>query len=170
MNTLSRFFAPRPLNGLIFLFCAAMIGIALYMEFAMNLEPCPLCIMQRIFFIATGLVALVGALHNPARKGVRVYGVISTLTALAGAGFAIRQIYLQHLPKDQVPQCLPSISYMLQADFPLAQVLRVLFSGDGNCAEILWTDPVLHLGIPHWALIGFVMLAGAGLFQVLRKS
>jgi disulfide bond formation protein DsbB len=166
MNQLS----PRRLNALIFLFCATMIGIALYMEYSMMLEPCPLCIMQRAFFIATGFVALAGAIHNPAAKGTRIYGALTTLTALAGAGFAIRQIYLQHLPKDQIPQCLPSINYMLEADFPLMDVARVLFSGDGNCAEVVWRDPVIGLGIPEWALIGFLMLAGASLFNFFRKS
>jgi Disulfide bond formation protein DsbB len=159
----------RHVNGLIFLFCAAMIGIALYMEHVMFLEPCPLCIMQRVFFILTGLVALIGAIHNPGAKGLRTYAGITTFTALAGAGFAIRQIYLQHLPKDQIPQCLPSIGYMLETDFPMADILKVLFSGDGNCAEVLWTDPVLGLGIPQWALVGFFMLAGVSVFQFLRN-
>jgi disulfide bond formation protein DsbB len=166
MNQLS----PRRLNALIFVFCAAMIAIALYMQQAMNLEPCPLCIMQRVFFILTGFVALIGAIQNPSLKGLRVYGVISTLTALAGAGFSLRQIYLQHLPKDRIPQCGASISYMLEADFPLKDVAKALFSGDGSCAEVVWRDPVLGLGIPEWALIGFLTLAAASLFQFFRKS
>ncbi|MDR0781343.1 MAG: disulfide bond formation protein B [Pseudomonadales bacterium] len=161
--------SPRLLNSFIFLFCAAMMGIALYMQEAMNLEPCPLCIMQRVFFIVTGIVALAAALQNPARTGRRVYGALTTLTALAGAGVAIRQIYLQHLPKDRVPQCGASISYMLENDFPLSRVAKALFSGDGSCAEVVWRDPVLGLGIPEWSLIGFLMLAGLSVFQFFRK-
>ena len=153
----------------IFLFTAAMIGIALYMEHVMMLEPCPLCIMQRVFFIVTGLVALAGFLHNPAAKGKFIYGILSGAMAMAGGGFAIRQIYLQHLPEDEIPACLPSISYMWETDFPLADIASVLFSGDGNCAEVLWVDPVLGLGIPQWALVGFVMLAGTCLYQAFRR-
>ncbi|MDR2212158.1 MAG: disulfide bond formation protein B [Pseudomonadales bacterium] len=163
---------PRLLNGLIFLFCAAMIGVALYMEHSMMLDPCPLCIMQRVFFIATGFVALAGALHNPAATGRRVYAALSTLTALAGAGFALRQIYLQHLPEEMKiqMQCGASISYMWETDFPMSTILKTLFTGDGDCTKVVWVDPVIGLGIPEWSLIGFVMLAGAGAFQFLRKA
>ena len=152
----------------IVLFCAALLGIALYMEHAMRLEPCPLCIMQRIFFLAVGLVALAAFLHNPGRKGQTIYGGLEAVLALAGSGFAIRQIWLQHLPKDQIPSCGPSLSYMME-EFPLSEVIAVMFSGDGNCAEVLWVDPVLGLGIPEWSLVGFVMLAAAGIYQAVRR-
>ena len=154
----------------IFLFTVAMIGIAMYMEHVMYLEPCPLCIMQRIFFIATGLVALIAAIHNPALTGKKVYGILAAVMAMAGGGFAIRQIYLQHLPEDQIPQCLPSVGYMLEMEFPLREVLELMLKGDGNCAEVVWVDPVLGLGIPQWALVGFIMLAATCVFQAFRKS
>ena len=158
----------RLINLYIFLFCAAMMGIAYYMQYSMRLEPCHLCIMQRVFFTAAGLVALAAFVHNPQAKGVRNYGIASTVLALAGSGFALRQIWLQHLPKDQVPACGPSLGYMLQ-EFPLAETLKIMFSGDGNCAEIVWVDPIIGLGIPQWALVGFAMIAAAGIFQALRK-
>lgn len=167
--TPSKYLGIRQVNLYIFLFCAAMIGIALYMEHAMQLEPCPLCIMQRVFFIAAGLVALIAFLHHPGANGRRWYGLGTALMALAGAGFALRQIWLQHLPKDQVPACGPSLSYMLE-EFPLSEVLAVMFSGDGNCAEVVWVDPVLGLGIPQWALVGFALLAIAGLWQAFRRG
>lgn len=170
MNAASPLLKPRLVNLYIFLFCVGLLGIALYMEHVMKLEPCPLCIMQRIFFLATGLVALVGAIHNPAARGRTIYGAISTVTSLAGAGFALRQIYLQHLPKDQVPACLPSLDYMLEADFPLKDVAKVMFSGDGNCAEVTWRDPILNFfTIADLSLIGFAMLAATCAWQMLRK-
>jgi disulfide bond formation protein DsbB len=154
----------------IFLFSAGLLGIALYMEHVMLLEPCPLCIMQRIFFLASGITALLAFLHNPAAKGNRIYGYTAAALALAGAGFAIRQIYLQHLPKDQIPACLPSIGYMLETDFPLKDVLSVMFSGDGNCAEVTWRDPVLNFfTIADLSLIGFLMMAGVCGWQARRK-
>lgn len=158
----------RLINLYIFLFCAAMMGIAYYMQYAMGLKPCHLCIMQRVFFTAAGLTALAAFIHNPGAKGLRIYGITSAVLAVVGSGFAMRQIYLQHLPKDQVPSCGPSLSYMLE-EFPLAETLKVMFSGDGNCAEIAWVDPVIGLGIPEWAIVGFAMIAAAGLFQALRK-
>jgi disulfide bond formation protein DsbB len=165
-----KFLTTRLVYLYIFLFTVSMIAIALYMEHVMMLEPCPLCIMQRVFFIATGLVALAAFLHNPAGKGQFVYGVTSAVMAMIGGGFAIRQIYLQHLPPDEIPACLPSIGYMIEMDFDKSTILKTLFSGDGNCAEVLWVDPVLGLGIPQWALVGFVMLAGTCIWQGIRKA
>jgi disulfide bond formation protein DsbB len=162
------FLSKRYINLYIFLFCCAMMGIAYYMQYFMGLKPCHLCIMQRVFFTAAGLTALVAFIHNPGTKGIRIYGIASAVLAVAGSGFAMRQIWLQHLPKDQVPACGPSLSYMIQ-EFPLAETLKVMFSGDGNCAEIAWVDPVIGLGIPEWAIVGFAMIAAAGIYQAVRK-
>jgi len=165
---MAAFHTKRLINLYVFLFCCAMMGIAYYMQYSMHLEPCPLCIMQRVFFTAAGITALVGFIHNPGMRGIKVYGVLTAALAVAGSGFAMRQIWLQHLPKDQVPACGPSLSYMLQ-EFPLAETLKVMFSGDGNCAEIAWVDPVIGLGIPEWAIVGFAVIAAAGIYQALRR-
>jgi disulfide bond formation protein DsbB len=163
-----KYLGTRTVNLYIFLFCAALIGIAMYMEHVMRLEPCHLCIMQRVFFIATGFVALAGFIHNPHTRGRKIYGFSTAALALAGSGFAMRQIYLQHLPRDQVPACGPSLQYMLE-EFPFQEVVKAMFSGDGNCAELQWQDPVLHLSIADWSLVAFGMLFAASLFQALRK-
>src|SRR5690606_33271432 len=118
---MTRFLSYRLLNLYIFLFCVTLLGIALYMEHVMFLEPCPLCITQRIFFMMAGLTALVAFIHNPAALGRTVYGLLSAAFSLAGGGFAIRQIWLQGLPKDQVPACGPSLSYMIE-EFPFSEV------------------------------------------------
>jgi protein dithiol:quinone oxidoreductase len=171
MNTVAPFLKSRQVNLYIFLFCTALLAIALYMEHVMKLEPCPLCISQRICFIATGLLALAAVIHNPAARGKLIYGSLATLTALAGGGFAMKQIYLQHLPKDQIPACLPSLSYMLDADFPLKDVLSLMFSGDGNCAEVTWRDPLLNFfTIADLSLFCFVLLAAACAWQAVRKG
>lgn len=163
------YLTPRLVNLYIFLFCAALIGIALYMEHVMGLEPCPLCIMQRIFFIAAGVTALAAFAHNPGGRGKAIYGGATALLSLAGAGFAIRQLYLQGLPKDQVPVCMPSLDYMLEV-FPLQEVIAVMLSGDGNCAEVLWRDPVLGGSIPQWTLFFFGAIAAVAIWQAFRSG
>ncbi len=166
--TLQELLKPRLLSLYVFLFCATVLGIALYMEHGMLLEPCPLCIMQRVFFLLVGITGLIAFIHNPAGKMLKIYGWTGAALALVGGGFAIRQIWLQHLPADQIPACGPSLGYMLEV-FPLAEVLKVMFTGDGNCAEVLWVDPVIGLGIPEWSLVGFLMLAAAQAWQAVRK-
>ena len=167
-ETINSLLRTRLISLYIFLFCATLIAIALYMQYGHGMEPCPLCMMQRIFFMATGLMGLIAFLHNPGTRGKFIYGLLTALLAASGGGFAIRQIYLQSLPEDKVPACGPSLSYMME-QFPLQDVISVMFSGDGNCAEVVWQDPVLHMSIPQWSLVGFAALTALGVYQVLRK-
>lgn len=166
--TMTKLLQPRLVYLYVFLFCAALLGVAMYMEHVMMLEPCPLCIMQRVFYIAAGLVALAAFIHNPVARGKVIYGSLATLMSAIGGGFAIRQIYLQHLPEDQVPACGPSLSYMMD-NFPMKDVLAVMFSGDGNCAEVVWRDPVIGMNIAEWSLVCFIILTATCAWQTLRK-
>jgi disulfide bond formation protein DsbB len=143
-----------------FAICAALLGYAYYLQFGGGLDPCPLCIFQRIGMIALGAVFLLAALHNPQRTGQRIYGAVIALTALAGASVAGRHVWLQHLPPEQVPACGPDLEYMLEI-LPLAEVIKRVFTASGECAEVVWT--FLGLSMPSWVLIWFVALGVAGL-------
>lgn len=155
---------PRLVFFLIVAAIAAMFGVALYTQYVQGLQPCPLCMTQRGFYILTGLFALIGGLHGR-RRGV--YGSLVALAALGGAAIAARQVWLQHLPKDQVPACGPSLEYMFQT-LPMGEVLVKMFKGDGNCAVVDWT--LLGLSMAEWSLLCFLGLAAAGIWQALRKT
>lgn len=140
--------------------CGALLFGALVMEHVFDQVPCPLCLMQRIWFFAAGLFAFVGLMHDP-RWGI--YPLLSIVSALVGGGFSVRQLYLQSLPEDQVPACGPDINYMIEV-FPLSDVLAAMTRGTGDCAEVTWS--FLGLALPGWALLGFaavVLLAVAQL-------
>ena len=96
--------------GLVFLVCAALLGVAFYMEHVMGLEPCPLCWLQRFGFMGAGLVSFLAFLQGPTGFGVRIYGFLLVLTSGAGLGIAGRQLWLQSLPADRVPACGPSVA------------------------------------------------------------
>jgi len=170
MNFLdNKFLNTRLIFLYIFLFCVLLLGIALYMENVMGLEPCPLCMTQRLFFAMAGLIALAAFIHNPKELGKSIYGFVCAAFSFGGGGFAIRQIYLQHLPADQVPACGPSLGYMIEV-FPMSEVLAAMLSGDGNCAEVVWRDPVIEMNIPEWSLLGFFMLGCLCVYQALRQA
>ncbi|MSQ59492.1 MAG: disulfide bond formation protein B [Betaproteobacteria bacterium] len=154
MFSVGDFINPRGMFALMFLACAGLMGFGLYLQHAMNLEPCPLCILQRYAFIATGIVALMAALHNPQVWGRVLYALLVVLFSGAGAGVAGRQVWLQHNPP-VTAGCGPGLEYMLES-FPLSQVLPLLFKGEGDCAKVVWQ--FLGLSIPEWALICFVLL------------
>ena len=140
-----------------------ILCIGLLVEFALGLTPCPLCMMQRIWFALTGIVAWIGLSHNP-RWGI--YPLVSALCAMVGGGFAIRQLWLQSLPADQVPSCGPDLSYMIDA-FPLGDLLVAMTSGTGDCAVI--HDVIPLMSIAGWSLLGFSLLLFASVMQ-LRQS
>ncbi len=139
-----------------FLACALMLAIAAYFQFAKGLEPCPLCITQRIIVLLAGATLLAAAIHNPATTGIRVYSMLALAISVFGALISGRHIWLQHLPPDQVPECGPGLEYIFKY-FPLSKTLGLLLSGTGECAEVLWT--FLGLSIPGWTLVGFLFLA-----------
>ena len=137
--------------------CALLIGYAVFLQFSAHLEPCPLCIFQRIAFAALGLVFLLAGLHAPrGAGGRRAWGVLGLLAAAAGIGVAGRHVWLQHLPADQVPMCGPGLDFLTEA-MPLTSVIRTVLTGSGECANVDWT--FLGLSMPEWSLLWFVLLA-----------
>lgn len=146
---------PRLGHVLGFLACASLIGFALYLQYYEYQDPCPLCLLQRIVYIALAVVFLVAALHGPGRMGAAIYGGLSFVTAAVGASIATRHVWLQHLPKDLVPQCGPSLEFTFRK-YPMFQAFEKVFAGSGQCAEVGWT--FIGLSIAEWSLICFVLL------------
>lgn len=136
-----------------------LLAGALIMEHIFMMDPCPLCLMQRLWFAIAGLLALAALIHSP-RWGI--YPLLTILAALVGGGFSIRQLWLQSLPEDQVPACGPDMTYMLE-NFPLADVLAAMTRGTGDCAQVAWQ---FGLTIPGWALVGFIAIIVVAGFQL----
>ncbi len=145
---------------------SGLFGAALYLQYVMHEEPCPLCMVQRVIFIAILVVFALAALHGPKRIGERVYAALIVLLSLSGVGVASRHIWLQHLPKDQVPACGPGLDYMLET-MPLSNVLKQLMHGSGECAAKGWT--FLTLGIPEWSLLCYLALGAWAVLIAARK-
>ncbi len=144
-----------------FSLCVAAMATAYYLEFAMGLEPCPLCITQRLLMIGVGGIFLIAFLHDPGPLGQRLYALLVVLVALGGAAVAARHVWLQSLPPEKVPDCAPPLDYLWE-QFPLKETLKLLLTGTGDCAEVKWT--FLGLTIPGWSLVVFLLLALWGLF------
>jgi len=149
-----------------FLACAGMLGFGYYLQFAVGLEPCPLCILQRIMLLATGLAFLVAALHNPTRPaGAGIYAGVIALFAATGAAIAARHTWIQHLPEDQRPACGPSLDFMLSTFGPVKSLGRIL-RGSGECGKVDWT--FLSFSIPEWTLVAFLAFAIFAVVLALR--
>lgn len=158
--------SPRITNLGIFLATVIAMLTALWLQYDQHLEPCPLCIFQRVAMIATGAVALIAFLHGPDGMMRRMYGGLTFLATVVGMIVAGRHVWLQHLPPEKVPACGPGLNYWLET-FPLQQVIAKVFRGSGECAAIDWT--FLGLALPAWTLAAFIGLGAVALWQTVRR-
>lgn len=145
--------------------CFGIVILALVIQTQYNLEPCPLCITQRLFFIGLGVLFLICAFINPtglkpANLLQKILAFLQVLTALGGAGWALRHWYLQANKESMIADCGVGFDYMFE-NFPLEKMFKLIFKGTGDCAAIDWT--FLGLTLPQLALISFV---GFGIYAV----
>jgi disulfide bond formation protein DsbB len=154
----------RLINITGFAVCAALLGYALYSQFALHLEPCPLCIFQRIGVALLGLAFLAAALQHPRGGGRYAYAVLIGLIALATFGVAARHLYVQSLPPGSLPSCGAPLAVLLKFT-PVWEVIRKVLTGSGECAEVNWR--FLGLAMPAWVAIWAVVL---GVVGVLANS
>lgn len=148
--------------------CGALLLVAvLYFQEYLGLEPCYLCITQRVFVAIVGIIFLFAAIHNPNPHGQKIYAGLGLLGAVGGSYFSAKQLWLQNLPEDNIPTCGPPVDYLFDV-FPASEVITMLIRGDGNCAKVQWD--LLGVSMPGWVLLMFVAMAGVGIFQLLRKD
>ncbi len=148
-----------------FLVCAGLIAWALYLQYVRDIEPCPLCIFQRVAVIATGVVFLVATLHGPGRGGAMLYAALTVVAAGIGAGLAAWQVWIQSQPKGAVAACGMGLDYMLET-LPLTDVIARVLKGSGECAEQGWV--LLGLAIPAWTFVFFIAMIVAAVALVNR--
>ena len=155
--------------GLIAAVCAGLIGFALYAQYHLHLEPCPLCIFQRIGIIAVGVLALLASLHTPRARWCRGAWAFTVLLACcAGAMVSARHVWLQHIPEGQVPACGPGLSYLMESLPGYLDVIKTVLQGSGECAVVDWV--LLGLSMPAWTLLCFVGLGNWALWATFREG
>ncbi|MES1950895.1 disulfide bond formation protein DsbB [Salinisphaera sp. S4-8] len=147
-----------------FLAAAGGLVFAYYLQYFQGLDPCPLCIFQRVAMAGVALFCLIGWAHGAHGVAHRVYAALAGLSALAGAGIAARHVWLMNLPPDQVPACGPGLDYLIDI-MPLTEVLATVLRGDASCAEV--KGAFLGVSLPAWTGVYFVLLAFGALAGVL---
>jgi protein dithiol:quinone oxidoreductase len=146
----------RALNLAGFLSCAAMLGYALYAEKVLHLEPCPLCMFQRVGIALLGVVFLMAVVLQPrGALGARIWAVLISLAAAVPIVVAGRHIWVQSQPEGSVPSCGATLDYMLDV-FPVLEVVRKVLAGGGECAKIDWR--FLGLTMPMCVMLGALVL------------
>ena len=146
--------------------CLGMYGFALYTQYYQNLEPCPLCMFQRIGVVSLGVVFLIAAIHNPKRRGAWVYAGLIAVVALLTLGVAARHVYIQSQPPGSIPACGAPLNVLMQM-FHVWQVVQKVLHAGGECAVVNWT--FLGLSMPAWVLLCTLVLGGVGVLANIPR-
>ncbi len=153
-------------NLLGFAACYGMLAFGYYLQFVVGLEPCPLCMLQRLMLAITGLVFLAAGVHRPAsRWAACLYGGLVAVSALVGLGIATRHVWIQHTPESLRPACGPGLDFLLNTFGPIESLRRILH-GSGECGVVDWT--FLGFSIPEWTLAWFAVFAVWGIWLSFR--
>jgi len=153
----------RSLLVLLGLICVALVGGALYLQFFMHEDPCPLCIIQRYFFLLIAIFAFLGS-RLTTWRGVRVLEVLATLSALAGIVTAARHVYIQANPGFS---CGFDALQPIVDGLPPAHWLPGVFKVAGLCETAY--PPILGLTLPMWSGVGFVVAFLALALSLIRN-
>jgi disulfide bond formation protein DsbB len=156
----------RTANFLGFLACAALLAYAYYCQYVLHLEPCPLCIFQRVGIFGIGVLFALAAAQDPAGWGRRLYAGLLAVAAAITVGVAARHLYIQNAPPGTIAACGASLDFMMKV-FPLTDVLVKVLTGSGECAKVTWR--FLGLAMPAWVLIAAVVLGAFGLWANLKR-
>lgn len=149
-----------------FIACAALLGYALYVQFQLQILPCPFCIFQRIAFAALGLVFLMGGLHAPRAAGARrAWSLLAVIAAIVGMGYSGRHAWVQLHPPE-MPSCGPGLNFMVESQSWLGAARQVLMA-NGDCSAIDWK--FLGLSMPMWCLLWFIGLALWALYAGFKR-
>ncbi|MGE8151843.1 disulfide bond formation protein B [Pseudomonas vancouverensis] len=155
----------RSLFFMAFVAGALALGVSWYLEFAVGLRPCGLCLLQRLCLALFSAVCLIAAVHGPGRGGSILYWLSAVCCSLTGTVAAWRQVLLQTDPVPRLTSCSTSLGDLIATE-PWSSVIQQLFNGAVGCAQITWT--LFGLSLTEWSLLLFVAMVMLGLHQLLR--
>ncbi|MCH9756353.1 MAG: disulfide bond formation protein B [Gammaproteobacteria bacterium] len=138
-----------------------VLSTSLYLQYIEALDPCPLCLMQRgitMFIFCFTLMTFF--VFNVFRRCI-IIG-IQLFFAMAGAFFALRQLWLQSLPVADTGMCMPGVE-MLIHKLPWHEVLQAfVWGGSTGCGEITWTFEGLSMAA--WSFMYFSLIGILSVF------
>jgi protein dithiol:quinone oxidoreductase len=154
---------PRRVFAGLALIPLALLAEAMILQHLQGQAPCPLCVLDREAFTLFALIAIAGAIHNPARRGAAWYAGAMALVSLSGLGVAAWHVWTLHHPKFG---CGIDVMEQFVNDLPTAKLLRFIFYASGECSAR--HDPIFGLLVPEWALSWFAALSFAAIFFAYR--
>ncbi|MCF6808358.1 disulfide bond formation protein B [Thiotrichales bacterium 19S9-12] len=153
-----------------FLVALASILAALYFQIFEHLNPCPLCIMQRISYILVIIISFIAILYGPnSKKSHLICCTLLSVSVLFGIFIAIRQLYLENYPTTEAGGCGLGIGYLFQ-NMPLKDFLYLMFNGSSDCGLVSWQ--FLGQSMAFWSmmvLLGLLLLYFFNAVRMINK-
>ncbi len=137
------------------LLCLCLLGAAYLLEYAKELHPCPLCLLQRYTLWILVLIFLSGAIWPYKKKFRLLLSILLFLFSVLGVLFAGRQVWLQSLPPDQIPPCTAGFERLL-AFHSIPETLKIVISSSGECGVVDYR--IFGFSLAVWSLAVFVLL------------
>lgn len=159
-----RYFSIHATNIYGFFICIGLIITSAFFQFGMGIEPCPLCIIQRLLIALLAFIFLI-ALVCKTKFWLRISSTMIFIISVLGAGVAGRQAWLQYLPRNESASCGPTLSYMLQ-QLSFKEAFISIMSGSGDCAAVQWQ--FLGLSMAVWMLGVFILFSLLALINFYR--
>ena len=138
------------------------VGAALFTQVAWGMQPCPWCVLQRLIFVAIGLVALLALGLTQSLR--RAAGLLMAL--LAGAGMAAA--LWQHFVASKSASCNLTLADRIMSATGLDRALPLVFEATANCADA--SAPLLGVAYEFWSLGLYALLAVVALQAMRRQS
>lgn len=157
----------RPLYFILLGFSLFLLGASFVLQFQFNLEPCPLCIIDRVLVFILTIFFMIALWHNPLRRGQQIYSFVGFSIALLGILSSARHLWIIHLPPELAPDCGPGIHYLF-GTLPPHEALLMVLRGSGECA--VNKGSFLGFPIPLWTLLSFILLAIGSLLPWWAKE
>jgi protein dithiol:quinone oxidoreductase len=158
----------RLLNGsprcflLIIVLGLGSLALALLTQHALDMQPCPWCVLQRMIMVLIALIAVMGLLWRH-RMVWRISGSVVVALSLSGVAAAL----WQHWVANQSASCKLTLADRIVSGSGLDALAPEVFAARASCADAITT----LLGVPYefWSLAMFVLL-GALAVQAVRLA
>lgn len=145
-------FSYRQVYFYLFIICIALLGFAAYLQYVENIQPCLLCMLQRILMFFLAIIFLAASLHQHSQTSRKVYNILGVVFSCIGIVVAARQIWLQNLPPNTQDFCMPGYSYLIQTS-SWSTLIKYAIIGTQDCTQAGWS--FLGFSMACWALAVF---------------
>jgi disulfide bond formation protein DsbB len=153
--------------SMIFLGNLFALLFAIGIEYWFHVEPCPLCILQRMIALALMVASLCFFAIAYRHKLIALTcHTVTTVLLFCNLMVSARYIWIQHLPPGEAPPaCGASVEYLMQI-MPWLDLLKMILSGSGECHKV--TFSIVGVSFATWTGLYFLMMTCLYLFALIK--